>query len=150
MFKARLQALSPPGRALGLPGRAGPGSGPEQAQGPGFNILKPEPGPEARAWGADQIRNRSDNTPDIKCDTLLLPPSRCRDRTPLNLNLCLYPYSKAEPANILTDPLNGKSDVPEALVDDEDEVGVDTEDGDSDNGMFSLTMIWTNMIYLLT
>ncbi|KAJ7671937.1 hypothetical protein B0H17DRAFT_1183515 [Mycena rosella] len=51
MFKARLQALSPPGRALGLAGRAGAVSGPGRAQGSGFNILKPEPGPKPGPGG---------------------------------------------------------------------------------------------------
>ncbi|KAJ7683604.1 hypothetical protein B0H17DRAFT_1137728 [Mycena rosella] len=72
MFKARLQALSPPGRAQGLAGRAGPVSGPGRAQGSGFNILKPEPGPQARAWGADQIRTSSPmhrrQTGDLQCN----------------------------------------------------------------------------------
>jgi hypothetical protein len=40
-LRALPQALDPPGQALGLPGRAGPGTGPDWAQGLGLSKLKP-------------------------------------------------------------------------------------------------------------
>ncbi|KAJ6530124.1 hypothetical protein B0H19DRAFT_967854 [Mycena capillaripes] len=43
MFRARLQAPGPPGRALRSPSRAGPNTGLGRAQGLGFRLLRPKP-----------------------------------------------------------------------------------------------------------
>ncbi|KAJ6484569.1 hypothetical protein DFH09DRAFT_1106465 [Mycena vulgaris] len=49
MFRARLQALGPPSRALRSPSRAEPDVGLGRAQGSGLKIFRPNAGPEARA-----------------------------------------------------------------------------------------------------